>query len=147
MASGDRIVSKVARATQCLILFLPVALMVLRLSGLHSFSDIFENTNWFNIPDHILEFLLSLFSTDGLVAIFSMLIMQSIILIFLGLRRLKKIEKIAEKNTNEVVKTVAFCLNDSIKSGFERSLLSVEKLKKGLTNCLKLPAALTKVVS
>ena len=147
VASGDRIVSKVARATQCLILFLPVALMVLRLSGLHSFSDIFENTNWFNIPDHILEFLLSLFSTDGLVAIFSMLIMQSIILIFLGLRRLKKIEKIAEKNTNEVVKTVAFCLNDSIKSGFERSLLSVEKLKKGLDKLSEITVALTKVVS
>lgn len=81
------------------------------------------------------------------MAIFSMLIMQSIILIFLGLRRLKKIEKIAEKNTNEVVKTVAFCLNDSIKSGFERSLLSVEKLKKGLDKLSEITVALTKVVS
>lgn len=147
IASRDGIAAKVARVTQCLILFLPIAIMVFKLLGLHSFSDIFQNMNWFSIPDHILGFFLSLFSVDGLVAILSMLIIQSILIIFLGLRRLKKIEKVAERNSNEVVKTLVFCLNDSIKAGFEQSLLLVDKLRNGLSKFSEIAIAFTKIVS
>lgn len=144
--SRDGIASKIARATQCLILFLPVTLMVLKLSGLHSFSCIFRNTNWLSIPDYVLGFLLSLFSLDGLVAIVSMLIMQFLLITFLGLRRLKKIEKLAKKNSDEVVKNLVLCLNNSIKSMFEQSLLLVDKIGNGLDKFSEIVRAFAKVV-
>ena len=144
--SRDGIASKIARATQCLILFLPVTLMVLKLSGLHSFSCIFRNTNWLSIPDYVLGFLLSLFSLDGLVAIVSMLIMQFLLITFLGLRRLKKIEKLAKKNSDEVVKNLVLCLNNSIKSMFEQSLLLVDKIGNGVNKFSEIVRAFAKVV-
>lgn len=130
--SSSKFVSRLGRHCQSLILFLPFLVMALKLSGLSSFSEIVDNNSWFNLLDHVLRLLTSFFSSEGLVAVTVLCILEIALIIFMALRRLKKIEKLAKAISSSVTAVLSECLNSSVKREIDKSLFLVRKMEEGI---------------
>lgn len=132
IASWNRWISKIRVGFQVLLLSLPVIFFFLKLSGFNSISDLIENGIMLSIANYSLKFLMSLFSLDGLVGLLVLVIIESIVIIFLAQRRLKKIEKIARRISVKATKNLMDCLNDSIKAEINERFLSIRRVKDGV---------------
>lgn len=132
IASWNRWISKIRTGFQSVMLFLPVIFFFLKLSGFNSISNLIENRILLSIADYSLRFLMSLFSLDGLVALLVLLIIESILIIFLAQRRLKKIERIARGISVKVTQNLMDCLNHSIKAEINERFSSIRQVKEGI---------------
>ncbi|MFH0959718.1 MAG: hypothetical protein V1897_13550, partial [Pseudomonadota bacterium] len=130
IASSKKLISMIGRRCQSLILFLPVLIMVFKLSGFGSISDVVENKSWLNLLDHVLRFLMSIFTSEGLVALLVLIILEITIVFLMALRRMKKIKKVANGISSAVTKSLTRCLNLAIKREIDDSLSLGRKLEE-----------------
>jgi hypothetical protein len=147
IASRTGIVCKLRRGMQGLILLFPLALMALKLSGVNSFSGMSQGFAWTSVPDHILQFFISLFSSEGLASITAFLITELILITVFSFRRLKKIEKIADKISSRIVSNLVSCLNESIKAQIDERVSALNDLRNGISSCSQVISDCRKMAS
>jgi hypothetical protein len=147
IASGTGIVCKLRRGMQGLILLFPLALMALKLSGVNSFSGMSQGFAWSGVPDHILQFFISLFSSEGLASITALLITELILITVFSFRRLKKIEKMADKISSRIVSNLVSCLNESIKAQIDERVSALNNLRNGISSCSQVISDYRKMAS
>ena len=147
IASWTGIVCKLRRGMQGLILLFPLALMALKFSGVNSFSGMSQGFVWTSVPDHILQFFISLFSSEGLASITALLITELILITVFSFRRLKKIEKIADKISSRIVSNLVSCLNESIKAQIDERVSALNNLRNGIASCSQVISDYRKMAS
>jgi len=135
------------RGVQGLVLLFPFVLMALKLSGANSFSDMSQGFVWTSVLDHILQFFMSLFSSEGLASIIALLVTELILIIVFSFRRLKKIEKFADKISCRVVSNLVSCLNESIKEQIDERVSGLNNLRNGMATCSQIISDYRKLVS
>jgi len=138
IASSKKLIARLSKRCQSLMLFLPILIMVLKLSGSGSVSELVEKESWLNALDHVLRLLMSVFTSEGLVALVVLGILEIAIIFFMALRRLKKIEKSATGISREVTKSLAKCLNTTIRREIDNSLSLGRKLEEGIETLSKI---------
>jgi hypothetical protein len=147
IASWNGFVSRLRRGIQWLVLFFPFIVMALKLSGMNSFSAMSQGFLWTSVPDHILQFFMSLFSSEGLASIIALLITELILIIVFSFRRLKKIEKLADKISCRIVLNLVSCLNESIKEQIDERVSVLNNLRNGIANCSQVISDYRKMAS
>ncbi len=138
IASSKKLIARFSKRCQSLMLFLPIIIMVLKLSGSGSVSDLLEKGSWLNALDHVLRLLMSVFTSEGLVALVVLGILEIAIIFFMALRRLKKIEKSATGISRVVTKSLAKCMNTAIRREIDNSLSLGRKLEEGIETLSKI---------
>ncbi len=132
IASSKKLISRIGKRCQSLILFLPVLIMVLKLSGPDSVSDLVEFKSWSTALEHVLRLLMSVFTSEGLIALIVLSILEISIIFYMALRRLKKIKKVATKISFDVTNGLSECLNVAIKREIDNSLSLGRKMEEGI---------------
>ncbi len=132
IASSKKLISRIGKRCQSLILFLPVLIMVLKLSGPDSVSDLVEFKSWSTALEHVLRLLMSVFTSEGLIALIVLSILEISIIFYMALRRLKKIKKVATKISFDVTNGLSECLNGAIKREIDNSLSLGRKMEEGI---------------
>lgn len=111
--AGSR--SKWTRFFQKLVLLLPVPLLVIRLSGPDAIGAWVDQPSFKGTLKITLHFLTSLFSADGLTGLVALLVCEFFLIWYLASRRVKSIERAANRLTQYAIELVRSTLDSVVR--------------------------------
>ncbi|MBI5570672.1 MAG: 50S ribosome-binding GTPase [Desulfomonile tiedjei] len=95
--------SRIRRSAQRLVLLLPVLLLALRLSGLHTMPEALEQPGLLAGFRLILNILTSLFGAEGLIGLAALALCEFFLIWYLSSRRMARIERVARRFATEAM--------------------------------------------